>query len=221
VRRHATSRRFARSLAPLALLLPLALPLHAALAADPAQSSSTRSPPRGVQSRPRAASRARPRGRRHAQRGSVRRRCSRSCRPHRRHALRAAHVYYSLGALPPGRELVSRSRTRPASSRWSRASCASARRRDQAIELARYGVELRPEVEYEWTVTLVSDPAKRSADVITAGWVERIAPPAGLDVSDPAALAAQGLWYDAFAKAPEALREALLRDAGLAPAAPR
>ena len=86
----------------------------------------------------------------------------------------------------------------------------------QEIELATYAVELRAEVEYEWTVTLVADPAKRSADLITAGWIERVAAPAGLDASDPAALAAQGLWYDAFARAPEALRQAMLRDAGLA-----
>jgi hypothetical protein len=86
----------------------------------------------------------------------------------------------------------------------------------QRIDLAAYGVELRTGLEYEWSVTLAMDPARRSRDVVTVGWIERAEPPGGLAKTDPAALASAGFWYDAFAAAPAELRETLLRDAGLA-----
>jgi hypothetical protein len=130
-------------------------------------------------------------------------------------------LFYSLAALPPqGAKLVfaltNEESVEPlVESELTRPAAPGV----QEIALAKYGVELQPDVEYEWTVTLVTDPEKRSADVITAGWIERVAAPAGLNAaSDPAELAAQGLWYDAFARAPEPLRQAMLRDAGLAPA---
>jgi hypothetical protein len=224
VTRHATSRRFARTLARLALLLPLVLPPGEASAADPAQSSSTPVANAPVYKPP---ARGKPRGR---VGGGTRSAGPLAAAPL---ALVPDHIgatlsaqptlFYSLAALPPqGAKLVfaltDESSVEPlVESELARPAAPGI----QAIELAKYGVELRPEVEYEWTVTLVSDPGKRSADLITAGWIERVAPPAGLDASDPAALAAQGFWYDAFAKAPEPLRQALLRDAGLAPAAAR
>jgi hypothetical protein len=85
----------------------------------------------------------------------------------------------------------------------------------QRIDLAKYGVELREGTEYEWSVTLATDAERRSRDVVTVGWIERVARPADLTASDAAALAGAGLWYDAFAAAPPDLRGALLRDAGL------
>jgi hypothetical protein len=69
-------------------------------------------------------------------------------------------------------------------------------------------------------VTLAPDAERRSRDVITVGWIERVARPADLTSSEPAALAAAGLWYDAFAAAPAELRSALLRDAGLEKTSP-
>jgi hypothetical protein len=86
----------------------------------------------------------------------------------------------------------------------------------QRIDLATYGVELRTGLEYEWSVTLAMDPARRSRDLVTVGWIERAEPPDGLAKTDPAALASAGFWYDAFAAAAAELRETLLRDAGLA-----
>ena len=85
----------------------------------------------------------------------------------------------------------------------------------QRIDLASYGVELRTGAEYEWSVAITLDPSRRSRDVVTVGWIERVEPPAGLATSDPRALAAAGFWYDAFASAPADLRQTLLRDAGL------
>jgi hypothetical protein len=86
----------------------------------------------------------------------------------------------------------------------------------QRVDLATYGVELRTGLEYEWSVTLTMDPARRSRDLVTVGWIERVEPPDGLSTTDPAALGVAGFWYDAFAAAPAGLRQTLLRDAGLA-----
>ncbi len=85
----------------------------------------------------------------------------------------------------------------------------------QRIDLARFGVELRIGLEYEWSVALALDPARRSRDQLTVGWIERAEPPAGLAANDPRALARAGFWYDAFASASADLRATLLRDAGL------
>jgi len=72
------------------------------------------------------------------------------------------------------------------------------------IDLAKYKVALKPEVEYQWSIAVVTDPNKRSGDVISAGWVKRVAAPAGVaSGGDRAALArdyaARGIWYDAIA----------------------
>ena len=61
--------------------------------------------------------------------------------------------------------------------------------------------------EYEWSVTLILDPEKRSKDVMATGWIDRIEPRGQLtkrlENGDPAATAAvyadEGLWYDSFA----------------------
>jgi len=224
VTRHATSRRIARALARLALLLLLALPAAYARAADPEETSSAAPVATTTVYKPPA--RGKPRGRvgggtRSA--GAAALAGPLALVPDHTGGTLSAQpsLFYSLAALPPENAklvfaLTSEDAVEPLVERELARPTAPG---IQEIALAGSAVELQPEVEYEWTVTLVSDPAKRSADVITAGWIERVPPPPGLDASDPAALAAHGLWYDAFAKASADLRQSLLRDAGLAPAA--
>ena len=77
----------------------------------------------------------------------------------------------------------------------------------QRIRLTDYGVALAAGREYEWSVTLILDPDKRSRDVMATGWIDRIEPSGQLtrrlENGDPAATAAvyadEGLWYDSFA----------------------
>jgi hypothetical protein len=77
----------------------------------------------------------------------------------------------------------------------------------QRIRLADYGVELKPGSEYEWSVTLVVDPAKRSKDVVVTGWIDRIEHSGQLatrlesesDTRAAAIYAEEGIWYDSFA----------------------
>ena len=74
------------------------------------------------------------------------------------------------------------------------------------IKLAKYKVELQPDVAYEWSVAIVSDPENRSKDVIAKGVIKRINPPADLatrvekgdDVERASAYAQAGIWYDAL-----------------------
>ncbi len=70
----------------------------------------------------------------------------------------------------------------------------------QRVRLAELGVELLPGRIYVWSVALVSDPVRRSRDVIGLGYVERIPAAAGSRPGSPAELAAEGLWYDALAE---------------------
>jgi hypothetical protein len=77
----------------------------------------------------------------------------------------------------------------------------------QRIRLADYGVELKPGAEYEWSVTLVVDPNKRSKDVVVTGWIDRIEHSGQLatrlesesDTRAAAIYAEEGIWYDSFA----------------------
>jgi hypothetical protein len=77
----------------------------------------------------------------------------------------------------------------------------------QRIRLEDYGAELSPGTEYEWSVTLIVDPDKRSRDIVVMGWIDRVEPSgqltAQLEALDPAAVAAAyaeaGLWYDTVA----------------------
>jgi hypothetical protein len=70
------------------------------------------------------------------------------------------------------------------------------------VPLGARKVALRPGIEYEWSVTLVVDPNRPSGDVFASGTIRRVAPvalPRGADDVDRlAALAGQGLWYDAI-----------------------
>jgi Domain of Unknown Function (DUF928) len=90
----------------------------------------------------------------------------------------------------------------------------------QRIDLSQHHVKLERGPEYEWSVALVVDPQRRSNDIVTAGWIDRVEPPADLATTpDPGArsLAAHGLWYDALAAASDdpPLRDELLREVGL------
>lgn len=77
----------------------------------------------------------------------------------------------------------------------------------QSIDLSRYGVKLQPGEEYQWSIALVPDPEDRSKDVVSSGWIERIAEPEGLEgrlsKAGPSGAASvygtEGLWYDTLA----------------------
>jgi hypothetical protein len=101
----------------------------------------------------------------------------------------------------------------------------------QGFDLARRGARLEPGIAYEWSVSVVPDPAQRSRDVVAGGAVMRVEPSAGLRArlsgasaqSRAAALAAEGVWYDALSALSEpgdaasrAQRAELLEQAGLA-----
>lgn len=58
-----------------------------------------------------------------------------------------------------------------------------------ALRLGDHGVTLKPGVEYQWFVAVVSNPAQRSSDVVAGGAIKRV---------EPAAYAQDGLWYDAI-----------------------
>ena len=107
------------------------------------------------------------------------------------------------------------------------------------VKLAKYKVELQPDVAYEWSVAIVPDAENRSRDVIAKGVIKRIAPPGDLanrvtqmgDLERAAAFAQAGIWYDAFESISNAIeahpddaslraqRAALLQQVGLSEAA--
>jgi hypothetical protein len=91
------------------------------------------------------------------------------------------------------------------------------------VRLAEHGVALETGVEYQWSIALVLDPDDRSSDLVTTGWIERVADPRG-PPAGAAEAAARGLWYDAldlaYARAErgpgeDADLEALLAQVGL------
>jgi hypothetical protein len=75
----------------------------------------------------------------------------------------------------------------------------------QRVRLSDYGVKLIPGERYNWSISLVLDPKRRSKDVIAVGAIERVER-ANVDPAAFAAapttdsfyrFAADGLWYDA------------------------
>lgn len=74
----------------------------------------------------------------------------------------------------------------------------------QRIDLAKHGVKLAMGEEYQWSIAVVTDPSDRSKDIVSSGWIERVAEPKGLEEriasahpGDAASLyGAEGLWYD-------------------------
>lgn len=77
----------------------------------------------------------------------------------------------------------------------------------QCFALADYGVRLRQGVQYKWFVVLITDPQRRSRDILAGGMIEYIAAPPSLQTKldkagkgrQPYVLAGEGLWYDALA----------------------
>jgi len=70
----------------------------------------------------------------------------------------------------------------------------------QRVRLGDHGVTLAPGVEYEWSISLGSNPASHADDQIANGYVTRVAEPVELTGQrrDAATLAKAGLWYDAL-----------------------
>jgi uncharacterized protein DUF928 len=74
------------------------------------------------------------------------------------------------------------------------------------IKLADHGVRLAPGVAYRWSVTVISDPNRRSRDILAGGVIERVEVPAGLQEKlaqsrkeeHPFLYAQAGLWYEAL-----------------------
>lgn len=58
-----------------------------------------------------------------------------------------------------------------------------------ALRLGDHGVALKPGVEYQWFVAVVTNPAQRSSDVVAGAAIKRVA---------DAVYAEDGLWYDAI-----------------------
>jgi hypothetical protein len=77
----------------------------------------------------------------------------------------------------------------------------------QRVNLAEHQVHLTPGARYEWSVSLVLDPKRRSRDIVASGGIERVAngsldvvPGENLPKSElPGAYAQAGLWYDTIA----------------------
>jgi Domain of Unknown Function (DUF928) len=74
-----------------------------------------------------------------------------------------------------------------------------------AFRLADHGIALKPDVEYQWFVAVVSNPARRSNDVLAGGTIKRVTDSpvqAQLKQASPAQAAAlyaeAGIWYDAI-----------------------
>jgi hypothetical protein len=76
------------------------------------------------------------------------------------------------------------------------------------VDLAQHKVMLKPEVEYQWSISVVPNPNERSSDVMAGGALKRVAMPAkiatlrssGASKEELArSYAAEGIWYDAIA----------------------
>lgn len=74
----------------------------------------------------------------------------------------------------------------------------------QRIDLATHGASLEAGQEYQWSVSLVTDPDRNWDDIVASGWIERVPAPAGLQrglarASAPERALVYGqasLWYD-------------------------
>lgn len=76
----------------------------------------------------------------------------------------------------------------------------------QSFDLAKHGITLKPDTEYEWFVSAVPDPAQRSKDLTSGGTIRRVSPDpavqariaAASERQAPIIYAEAGLWYDAI-----------------------
>ena len=77
----------------------------------------------------------------------------------------------------------------------------------QCIRLADHGVQLRPNVLYKWFLAVITDPDRRSRDILSGGMIEVVSASPDLSARlnqapkgrHPFVLAEEGLWYDALA----------------------
>jgi len=75
-----------------------------------------------------------------------------------------------------------------------------------ALRLADHGIILKPDVEYQWFVAVVRDPAQRSNDSIAGGTIKRVADSNAVQsqlkqtsqAQWAAVYAEAGIWYDAI-----------------------
>lgn len=95
------------------------------------------------------------------------------------------------------------------------------------LDFSDYGLDLAQDTNYEWFVTLVYDPEKRSKDVLASGMIkyvrpsklltEKLSKAKGMEV--PALYAESGFWYDAMLSISELIdadpEDKSLRDARL------
>lgn len=79
------------------------------------------------------------------------------------------------------------------------------------LKLTDLGIRLAPGVAYRWSITVISDPNRRSRDILAGGVIERVEAPAGFreklaqsrKEEHPFLYAEAGLWYDALASISE------------------
>lgn len=79
----------------------------------------------------------------------------------------------------------------------------------QRIRLADYGLNLQDNVLYQWFITLIPDPERRSKDILSGGFIQKTRPAGelreNLDKKDKEKVlhtcAEAGLWYDALTAA--------------------
>jgi hypothetical protein len=79
------------------------------------------------------------------------------------------------------------------------------------IRLADYGISIEEGRVYQWFVTLIPDPERRSKDILSGGLIRRVEPSRELrekldrgEGKDAVHLCAEaGFWYDAFTAACE------------------
>lgn len=87
----------------------------------------------------------------------------------------------------------------------------------QSFDLAKHGITLKPDTEYEWFVSAVPDPAQRSKDVTSGGTIKLVsdssvharAAAAG-ERDAPKIYAEAGFWYNAI----DALSRLIARNPG-------
>jgi hypothetical protein len=66
----------------------------------------------------------------------------------------------------------------------------------QSINLADFGVQLKPGQEYRWSVAVITDAGQRSGDLLASAMIKLEMPKQPL--TNVAEMAASGYWYDAL-----------------------
>lgn len=82
----------------------------------------------------------------------------------------------------------------------------------QDLDLAKYNVELKPNVEYQWSLSIVMDSKQGSQDIVASGVVMRVTEsdlPTGvsLDKNNPSSYEEAKLFYDALQLLSEKIAE--------------